>query len=93
MYKNKSEAFNLGKQVAESFINLDPNVVTLQENFIYDSNQNYPIFVELNFDLLKNNKHNHLKKYEISPKKILDSEFDFYRYRRHGLIKNKIIKC
>lgn len=90
MYQNKFEAYNLGRIVAENFVNIDPNIVIFQENFIYDADQKYPILLELDFNLVENLTKS--EKYEISPRSSIDEKFDFYRYRRQGLIKNKLRK-
>ena len=90
IYDNKKEAYALAKTVAESFCEVDQGIIDLQNNFIYDYSQQFPIEIELNFDLLTWKDEKSL--YEISPKSTIDGEFDFYRYRRQGLIKNKITK-
>lgn len=90
IYDNKKEAYALAKTVAESFCEVDQGIIDLQNNFIYDYSQQFPIEIELNFDLLTWKDEKSL--YGISPKSTIDGEFDFYRYRRHGLIKNKITK-
>jgi radical SAM superfamily enzyme YgiQ (UPF0313 family) len=90
IYDNKKEAYALAKTVAESFCEVDQGIIDLQNNFIYDYSQQFPIEIKLNFDLLTWKDEKSL--YAISPKSTIDGEFDFYRYRRQGLIKNKITK-
>jgi radical SAM superfamily enzyme YgiQ (UPF0313 family) len=89
-YQNKSQAFNLGKTVAESFTNIENSVNLYQENFIYDETQTYPINLTLDFNFLDNK--NESLEYQIIPREPLNEKFDFYRYRRQGLIKNRLRK-
>jgi radical SAM superfamily enzyme YgiQ (UPF0313 family) len=90
MYTNKSHAYELVKEVAKSFCQLDKGIEDIQHNFIYDSEQKFPITINLYFDLFTGVDKQCV--YEISLKEEINDEFDFYRYRRHGLIKNKISK-
>jgi putative methyltransferase len=90
IYDNKKKAYALARAVAESFCDVEQGVIDIQTNFIFDPSQQFPISVDLDFDLLtwEDDK----SSYEITPKATIDGEFDFYRYRRQGLIKNKITK-
>jgi hypothetical protein len=90
MYENRNEAYALARQVAESFCELEPGLDTVQQNFIFDPEQQYPVQAELDFDL--STWTNTTTCYTINPKMYLNKEFDFYQYRRQGLIKNKITK-
>ena len=89
VYKNKDKAYQLAKQVAESLCELKSGILNLQENFMFDKNQQYPIVVHTEFELESG-----VSKpisYQICSKINTDDQFEFYRFRRNGLIKNKIV--
>jgi radical SAM superfamily enzyme YgiQ (UPF0313 family) len=90
MYENKAQAYELAKTVTQSFSELEPGIEQIQNNFIFDLNQQYPVAVDLDFNL--STWHNGNNTYHIDPKMKDTKEFDFYQYRRQGLIKNKIVK-
>jgi hypothetical protein len=90
MYENKNQASELAREVAESFCEVEQGLINIQNNFIYDPSQQFPITVDLAFDLY--NWQDEPCRYEINLKASIDEEFDFYSYRRRGLIKNKITK-
>ena len=88
IYNHKQHAFALAQQVAEHFVQLEPGVAELQTNFIFDQDQSFPVTCQLDFDL--DTWQDAVCSYEITPKINTSQEFDFYRYRRQSLIKNKI---
>jgi hypothetical protein len=88
IYNHKQHAFALAQQVAEHFVQLEPGVAELQTNFIFDPDQSFPVTCQLDFDL--DTWQDAVCSYEITPKINTSQEFDFYRYRRQSLIKNKI---
>lgn len=90
MYNHKHQAYQLAKLVAENFCRLNSGIVTLQNNFVFDTNQEFPIIVELDFDLIS--WQNSACIYSVIPKMSVDKKFDFYRHRRQGLLKNKFVQ-
>ena len=90
IYENKKQAYALAQEVAESFCEIETGLIDVQTNYIYDPGQKFPITVNFSFDLLT--WQDEPCSYTINPKATIDGEFDFYRYRRQGLIKNKITK-
>ena len=89
VYKNKDKAYQLAEQVAESLCELDPGILNLQKNFIFDKNQQYPIVVHTEVEL--ESGVSKPRSYQIVPKISKNEQFEFYRCRRNGLLKNKII--
>jgi hypothetical protein len=87
LYNHKHQAYQLSRSAAENFCSLEPGIVTFQNNFVFDSNQTFPVTVHLEFDLFSWQNSAHI--YNIVPRISTDQEFDFYRYRRQGLLKNK----
>jgi hypothetical protein len=90
MYMHKHQAYQLAKSVAENFCRLDSGIVTLQNNFVFDTNQKFPIMVELDFDLFSWQNSECI--YSVIPSMSVDKKFDFYRHRRQGLLKNKFVR-
>jgi putative methyltransferase len=91
IYNNKQQAYELSQTAAKNFCDLPTGLIQLQNSFIFDPEQSFPITVNLDFDLNSWQENN--CSYKIEPNiTTTDQEFDFYRYRRLGLIKNKIIK-
>jgi putative methyltransferase len=90
MFKNKLQAYALAKRVTESFCQPESGIVDIQNNFIFDPEQQYPISVDLDFNI--SDWADSKLSYKIFPKMNLNKKFDFYQYRRQGLIKNKITK-
>jgi len=89
LYNNKQQVFGLLRSIAQDLIEIPEGLVCLQENFLVDPTRKYPIETEMDFDVV--NWKNHTKKYQIWSNIEFDTEFDFYRYRRQGLVKNQII--
>jgi putative methyltransferase len=90
IYDHKQHAYSLAQSVAEQFGDLDSELIKLQTNFIFDTHQTFPIQVCLPFDLAT--WQDTVCQYQVLPKLAPDQEFDFYRHRRQGFIKNKITK-
>jgi hypothetical protein len=89
MYENRFKAYELAKTVAESFCQLEPGIDLLQDNFIFGSEQQYPVTAQIDFDLSTWQDGSNC--YEIRPK-TTTKQFDLYQFRRQGLLKNKITK-
>lgn len=91
LYQNKQEVFRALRCIAQDFMDLPAGLICLQENFLLDPKVAYPVETQLDFDILS--WQDRTKKYQIWPMMSFDTEFDFdfYRYRRQGMIKNKII--
>lgn len=91
MYDNRVQAYALAQQVAESFGQLEPGVDVVQNNFIFEKDQQYPVTADLDFDITTWNDASN--SYEINPKIAgTTTQFDFYQFRRQGLLKNRITK-
>ena len=90
MYDNKKQAYAIAQEVCTTLCDVEAGVIDLQNNFIYDPDQKFPITVNLDFDL--STWQDAACSYEITPKVTVDERFDFYRYRRQGLIKNNLTK-
>lgn len=98
-YQHKETIFDLGLEVAEEFVGRCPkNLDIAQRNFLFDSDQNYPI--KLNFDYniysfepgkftYNLDTNINLRDFKISKNK---SQIDFYFLRRRGLLKNQFIE-
>jgi radical SAM superfamily enzyme YgiQ (UPF0313 family) len=89
IYKNKDKAYKLVQQMVESLCELDTSIRHLQENFIFDKNQQYPVMVHAEFEL--ESGANKPTLYRLDSRIKSDEHFNFYRYRRQGLTKNKIV--
>jgi putative methyltransferase len=90
MYENRFKAYALAKTVAESFCELEPGIDLLQNNFIFDSEQQYPVTAQIDFDL--STWQDGANCYEIRPKTTATKQFDLYQFRRQGLLKNRYSK-
>ena len=90
MYENRFKAYELVKTVAESFCELEPGIDLLQNNFLFDPEQQYPVTAQIDFDL--GTWQDGSNCYEIRPKLTAHKQFDLYQFRRQGLLKNKITK-
>jgi len=77
MYDNKSHACAFAEQIANTLYHAPQSVVTVQEHFLFDKNVEYPVIVQ-----------HENKTITISPKLSANTEFEFYLYRRQGLLKN-----
>lgn len=92
IYDNKQQVFDLAQQVAEQFASLPNGLEKLQENVIFDFDQNYPIDVQVDLDIRswKPSK----TQYTISRNERFNdldpNDIDYYRLRRAGVYKNKI---
>jgi radical SAM superfamily enzyme YgiQ (UPF0313 family) len=90
IYNHRDYTYELSRQIAESFCELEPGLVEIQKNFIIDSDTTYPINVDIGFDL--ETWKDDASTYEIASKAHKNQNLDFYRNRRQGLFKNNIIK-
>lgn len=92
LFRHQDGFKHIIREVAESFADIDESAVTLNDNFMFNLGQTYPVTVDLEFDP-KTWKKQPPTKYIIEPCVALDEIFDFYKTRRMGLLKNKITKA
>lgn len=89
IYLNKEEIFNELKKIIS-----DDDVLEFQQKFILDTDQQYPCTVTCNYDIFSDAVGKNVD-YQIDNKVTLDNfddfENNFYRWRRKGLIKNKVL--
>jgi hypothetical protein len=87
-FDNQKKIFEIARQVAESITPLDQGIWELQSNYIVDPNINYPLTVAS--DVIINTWIKEPTNYEINSKIRVDDQFDFYQYRKQGLVRNKL---
>lgn len=87
-YENRQRCFELARAVAQHFGIDEYSVEQLQQHFIYDSMHEYPLTLGANFDLGQGT--GDPVQYTISSKISNTENFDFYRARRKGFLKNDI---
>jgi hypothetical protein len=87
-YENKSEIYQHVLLVCNKFWQVPSAVQQLQENFIYDPDQNLPLSLPVDLNIYTNDIG--VFNCTITSKMSKSSTFDFYRLRRQGLIKNKL---
>lgn len=89
LFENRRKVFAGIKKIVSELVDVSPNLQKLQENFLIDPDVEYPVKVNLPYDIDTWQDQN--INYEIMATMALDGNFDFYRCRRQGGIKNKII--
>jgi putative methyltransferase len=90
LYENKQQVINFVKNSAEKLGNLPSWVVDLQQDFIYDNNQLYPLSIKGDYNIIAGRADQ--TAYTIISK--LSSEvknLSLATVRRRGLLKNTII--
>jgi radical SAM superfamily enzyme YgiQ (UPF0313 family) len=87
-FDNQKKIFEIARQVAESITPLDQGIWELQSNYIVDPNINYPLTVASDVNI--NTWIKEPTNYEINSKIRVDDQFDFYQYRKQGLVRNKL---
>ena len=87
-FENQKLVFELARKVAESFAPLDQGVWELQSTSIVDPTTTYPMTVSSNIDIKNWTVTPCL--YEVNSKIQVDDQFDFYQYRKQGLVRNKL---
>jgi radical SAM superfamily enzyme YgiQ (UPF0313 family) len=87
-FDNQKKIFEIARQVAESIVPLDQGVWELQSNYIVDPNINYPLTIASDVNI--NTWIKEPTNYEINSKIRVDDQFDFYQYRKQGLVRNKL---
>jgi|694.fasta_scaffold32544_2 putative methyltransferase len=88
VYENRKHVYKLSQQVLEELTDIDPGIKALQQHSIVDKDHQYPVMLDLDFDIDTWQDAQH--KYIVIPVASLTEEFDFYMNRRKGLLKNKI---
>ena len=74
--------------MAESFAPLDKGIWELQSNYIVNPNTQYPLTVAS--DINVNTWTKEPATYEVNSKIQMSDQFDFYQYRKQGLVRNKL---
>jgi len=88
LYNNRKIIYDVALNVAEEFFPVPSNVITLQQNFIYDVEQQFPICVDADVNFYTG-EHNNCS-YTLTSKIEPNTVFDFYMHRRKGYLKNHI---
>jgi len=90
IYDNQLHAIDVAIQVAEQITgNLPDSIKNLQNNYVFNPNVSYPVKIESEFDIDTWDKEDRI--YNITAKLELTDGFEFYTWRRKGLLKNRII--
>jgi putative methyltransferase len=90
VYGNKEQAYALSLEIARTFAEVETDLVSIQSNFLFDPLQSYPIDISLPYSITSwQETETH---YRIKPRAVIEKDFDFYRSRRQGLIKNHIMQ-
>jgi hypothetical protein len=84
MFEHKQSIFNFASAIAQ----VPEWVHQLQQSFIYDQAQCYPLTINANYNIIKQCAEP--VNYNITPQPNVSSDFNFYQVRRKGLLKNKI---
>lgn len=87
-FDNQKQIFELARTVAEQFATLDKGIWELQSNYIVDPKNSYPLTVTS--DVNVNTWTREPATYEVNSKILIDDTFDFYQYRKQGLVRNKL---
>jgi hypothetical protein len=95
MYEQKKYLYEWLATLVKSMADLPQSVQLLQENFIFDYDKQYPIFIESDFDVKTWEQKKTIYSVETHEKffKLRDySEQDFFRLRRQGIHKNRFLE-
>lgn len=87
IWLHRAEVRDIALAVAESFGSVDPVMVTVNRHFLVDPDEQYPIRLELGFDL--HSWQDGTSRYQIN-NTWAGGNFDFYLHRRRGLLRNTI---
>jgi hypothetical protein len=87
-YKNKSIVYTLGLEVLEHLTGVCPvDIQFIQENFVFDNNQMYPLEIQCGYNILDKYQPGHFL-YKVDSK--LENYTNSNLFTRTGIIKNKI---
>lgn len=89
LYQNRTAVYQSLRFFISKLLTLPPSVIQLQENFLIDPEVKYPLQVTSEFDF--DDWSDQPSLYKIVPRVNPEKDFDFYRYRRQGFMKNQII--
>lgn len=92
LFENKSKIFDFGKEVAEEFNEIPNYIYDLQKYFIYDPMVSYPVIINSDFAL--NEIYDTKKPIQVKPRSLLTTKsigWNLYRFRRLGLLKNRVM--
>lgn len=87
-FDNQKQIFELARSVAKQFATLDQGIWELQSNYIVDPNSTYPITVASDVNVSTWTREP--VTYKVNSKISIDDTFDFYQYRKQGLVRNKL---
>ena len=90
LYNNKELVYQLGQQLAESLKVSDLQISEFQSCFIFNSETTYPFDITLNYDI--STWQQQTTCYRIESRLLGVQDYNFYRNRRQGQLKNKITK-
>ena len=83
-------AYQLGRACTQTFTDSTTAIDQLQTNLVYDHSVKYPMEITVPVDIKTWKLED--TTYSIQTKNIADENFNFFRQRRKGLLRNKIIK-
>jgi hypothetical protein len=84
MFEHKQDIFNFVKNIFD----LPAWADQLQQAFIYDQTQTYPLAIEADYNIINDCAESIV--YNVTAQPNVNSDFNFYQVRRKGLLKNKI---
>jgi radical SAM superfamily enzyme YgiQ (UPF0313 family) len=86
-YIHRKEIYDFINPVAEKFGLYDSDIIDANRNFIFNVDETYPKIFELKFNIT--DWQNVPTTYSVESRINSKENFDFYFYRRQGLIKNR----
>lgn len=89
-YSNKNKIYEFISCVLKKFNLPEPSILEANKHFVFDFNETYPKKILLDVDLTDWSHGKNL--YSIESRISKKDSFDFYFYRRQGLIKNRFRK-
>jgi putative methyltransferase len=90
MYNNMQLVYQLIEDAIKPLTELDSSVVALQKNMVFDQTVDYPIYVDSKVNI--KTWQSESCQYEIKSNDIVLEDFNFFRARRAGKIKNIFTK-
>ncbi len=88
LYENKKHIFKFLEEYILKYYSIDDEFIKLHENFIFDCNTNYPLYIDSNVNIITWKKED--VTYKIDNIFKYEDKTDLFIMRRKGLLKNEI---
>jgi len=92
LFEHREKTFKFVKECADTLEGVDPDLLTFQEEYVYNPEVDYPLTLKLPFDIETPCWDNKDIYYNITNSRTEEMRYDTWLLSRRGLMRNTIVK-